>query len=46
MTSLLVYLRCKTTKKVLEKTNCKFVMTNRNKPLSQCQINKTLEEGN
>ena len=47
MTSLLVYLKCKTIKNVLEKTNRKFLMAKRRKLLSESksECNKTLEKG-
>ena len=45
MTSLLIYYRCKTIKKVLEKTICKFLITNRSKLLSKSERNRPLEEG-
>ena len=43
MTSLLIYCRCK--KNVQEKTNCRFLMANRNKLLCESECNKTSEEG-
>ena len=45
MTSLLIYYRCKTIKKVLEKTIFKFLITNRSKLLSESERNRPLEEG-
>ena len=47
MTSLLVYLRCKTIKNVVEKINCKFLTTNCRKLLSESKFGcyKTIEDG-